>query len=71
MMNRDTAEKLMAIYARVGTLLNEATDAIESEADEQLRKRLRAPIGVAMAHLWTDLQLPLVSAFPELNPDKS
>lgn len=70
-MNRDTAEKLMAIYARIGTLLNDATEAIETEPDEQQRKRLRTPVGIAMTHLWTDLQLPLVSAFPELNPDKS
>jgi hypothetical protein len=69
-MTKDTAEALMTIYARLGTLLNEATEVIGAEPDAAEQKALRKPVGAAMASLWTELQLPLVTAYPELHPDK-
>lgn len=69
-MTKATAQALMSIYARLGTLLNEATEVIESEPDVAEQKELRKPVGVAMASLWTELQLPIVTAYPELHPDK-
>ncbi len=59
----------MKIYARVGDLLNEATTVIAAESDAAEQHLLRRPVGVAMAQLWTELQLPIVSAFPDLHPD--
>lgn len=60
----------MNIYVRLGALLNEATTAIAADPDEAEQRRLRHPSDVAMAQLWTELQLPIVSAFPDLHPDK-
>lgn len=68
-MTRDNAESLMAVYARIGELLNEAHAIIELEPDEEERKRLRRPLGQMMASLWTELQLPIASVYPQLDPD--
>jgi len=68
-MNRDTAETLMKIYGQIGALFNDATSAIATEPDASEQRRLRQPVGMAMAQLWTDLQLPIISAYPDLHPD--
>jgi len=68
-MTRDTATALMSIYRRLGELLNEATDVISRESDPAEQKQLRLPIGQMMAALYTDLQVPVIRAFPDLNPD--
>ena len=54
----------------VGALLNEATTVIAADPDAAQQRLLRHPVGAAMAQLWTELQPPIVSAFPDLHPDK-
>ena len=69
-MTRENAAALMAIYARVGDAFNEATTIIAGEADSEEQKRLRKPLGALMIDLYTQLQLPIIRAFPELDPDR-
>lgn len=68
-MTKGTAEALMRIYVRLGEVLNEAAATIALEPDAVEQQRLRKPLGVAMAQLWTELQLPLVTEYPNLHPD--
>jgi hypothetical protein len=69
-VTREGAEALMRIYTRVGVALNEAHAVIEREPDEDVRRALRRPLGIAMSDLWVELQLPLVSEYPDLDPDR-
>lgn len=68
-MDRDTAEKLMAIYARLGAVLNEADPLLRPLPEEERLPYLRA-LGGMMGDLWIDLQWPIVREHPELDPDK-
>jgi hypothetical protein len=70
-MRRETAEALMQIYAGLGDFLNEATAVIAKEPDQAEQQELRRTVGMAMAQLWTELQLPVVTAFPDLHPDEN
>jgi len=69
-MDRSTAERLMQLYAQAGELFNRATAVISELPDQQEQKGLRRPLGMLMAHLWTELQHPIVKDFPDLDPDK-
>ena len=69
-MDRSTAEKLMAIYHRVGESLNQADPLVRGISDEQERtKHLRA-LGTMMADVWTQLMAPIVKEHPQLDPDR-
>jgi hypothetical protein len=68
-MDRATAEKLMAIYAKIGAALNEADPLLRGLPEAERSAHLRA-VGGVMADLWHDLQWPIVREYPELDPDK-
>jgi len=68
-MDRAIAEKLMVIYARVGEVLNEAGEIARTISGEEERKLTLRPIGDMMARVWTDLQLPIVRQYRDLDPD--
>jgi hypothetical protein len=50
--------------------LNEADAVIACEPDLDEQKRLRRNLGTVMADVWVELQLPIVHAYPHLDPDK-
>ena len=68
-MERDTAEKLMIIYADIGKVLNSVLPLMNSISDEIEREKLKKPLGIYMGNLWFDLQWPVVKQFPDLDPD--
>ena len=68
-MDRATAEKLMAIYAKIGEALNEADPLLRALPEAERTPHLRA-VGGVMSGLWHDLQWPIVREHPELDPDK-
>ena len=68
-MDRNTAERLLQLYSQVGELFNQATAVIGELPDKDEQKHLRRPLGTVMANLWTDLMLPIVRQFPDLDPD--
>lgn len=67
-VDRDTAGKLMACYARVGAPLSDA-EAIIRKLPEEGRHALLYPLVEMMADIWFKLQLPVVRQHPDLDPD--
>ena len=70
-MDRSTAEKLMAIYRRLGATLNEADPLIRAIADEAERKRHLHAVGTMMQDLWLQLMEPIAREYRDLDPDKN
>lgn len=69
-MEKTDAEKLMEIYGRAGSVLNEADPILRRIADEAERKSFLHPLGEMLADVWDKLQSPIVEKFPDLDPDK-
>ena len=69
-MNKTDAKRLMNIFAGVGELLNAADPIIRDISDEKLKKELLNSLGGTMIDLWIELQKPIVTKFPDLNPDE-
>jgi len=70
LMDRSTAEKLMAIYRRLGATLNEADPLIRRIADEAERKQHLHVLGTMMQDVWLQLMTPIVREYRDLDPDK-
>ena len=69
-MDRSTAEKLMAVYQRLGDVLNQADPLIRSISDEEERKQHLRALGTMMADVWTELMAPIVREHRDLDPDR-
>ncbi len=69
-MDRPTAEKLMAIYDRLGNTLNEADPLIRSIPNDAERKRHLSALGTMMQDVWLQLMAPIVNEYRDLDPDK-
>jgi len=67
-MDHATAQKLMAVYDRLGQLINEADDIVRTLPEAERGAHLRS-LAVVIQHLWTDLQRPIVREHPDLDPD--
>lgn len=70
-MDRDTAEKLVAICHRLNDCLNEATALIGTIPDVEEQRRFRRPLGEMMQSVWVDLTLPIFREFPDFDPDRT
>ena len=68
-MDHTTAEKLMAIYHRVGNLLNEADPLIRAIPDEAERQEHLQALGTLMQDVWLRLVAPIVREHRDLDPD--
>ena len=69
-MKRDIANQLMELLSDLGEPLNRAAQLIEQIEEEEERKKFREGIAGVMAHIYTDLEFPIIRQFPELDPDK-
>ena len=69
-MDRTTAEKLMAIYHRLGDVLNEADALIRGIPDETEQKQHLRALGTMMQDVWLALMAPIVREHRDLDPDK-
>jgi hypothetical protein len=69
-MDRITAEKLMAIYQRLGDVLKEADPLIRGISDEAEQKRHLRSLGAMMQDVWLELMAPIVREHRDLDPDK-
>lgn len=69
-MDRTTAEKLMAIYHRLGNVLNEADPLIRGIPDEKEREAHLRALGTMMQDVWLELMAPVVREYRDLDPDK-
>ena len=69
-MDRLTAEKLMALYHRLGATLNEADTLIRGIADESERTPYLSALGTMTQDIWLELMLPIVREYRDLDPDR-
>lgn len=67
-MDHSTAQKLMAVYLRIGEGMNEADGIIRTLPENERTEHLRG-LGEIMGHLWFKLQLPVVREHRNLDPD--
>lgn len=69
-MDRDVAELLMRSLVALGEPLNSIAEIVERVADEGDRATLRRGVAEVMARVYTDLQLPIIRQYPDLDPDR-
>jgi len=69
-MERKIAEKLMKIFNSLGDPLNEASLQIEQISDDKEKKVLRRGLAEIMGRIFTDLEIPIIREYPDLDPDK-
>ena len=68
-MDQDTAQKLMALYQRIGLALSEADTVIRTLPQPERLEHLTGLADTVM-QIWNKLQLPVVRQYPELDPDR-
>ena len=68
-MDQATAQKLMALYERMGVALSEADTVIRTLPDAERHEHLTGLADTVM-QIWSKLQLPVVRQYPELDPDR-
>jgi hypothetical protein len=54
----------------VSQKLNELAESVEQVSDLEERKRIRRPVGQLMGLVYTDLIVPIITEYPDLDPDK-
>jgi hypothetical protein len=69
-MDHATAVKLLAIYQRLGEVLNEADSVIMEIPDEAEQNRNLRSLGTLMQNVWLELMAPIVREHRDLDPDK-
>jgi hypothetical protein len=69
-MDHSSARDLMAIYQRMGAVLNEAEPIIRGLPESPERTKQLRVLGTIMADVWTELMAPIVREHPDLDPDK-
>ena len=67
-MDHATAKQLMAIYARLNAVLNEADPILRTLPEPERHAHLKA-MGHVMMQAWSTLQLPIVREHRDLDPD--
>ena len=69
-MQKNFAQQLMAEIALLNVRLNQVADLIEQLEDEGERKAYRHTIATVMGSVYTELMVPTLRQYPELDPDK-
>ena len=67
-MDHSTARQLMAVYERMGKVINDADEIMRTLPETERSEHLRA-LCVVIEHLWSKLQWPVVREHPDLDPD--
>ena len=68
-MDRKTAERLMGEMLALGGPLDSATEIVDQIADKDERSNLRREIGELMGAIYTNIMLPIIRQYPDLDPD--
>jgi hypothetical protein len=69
-MERALAVSMMSTLMQLSENCNEVASFVEQVSNDDERKRLRRPLGDLMGLVYTDLMLPILREYPELDPDK-
>jgi hypothetical protein len=69
-MDHVTAQRLMAIYERIGSAMADADVVIRTLPEAERLQHLHALAGL-VNHVWFELQLPIVQEHQDLDPDRA
>jgi hypothetical protein len=69
-MKPEVAEVLMKSLIDLGPPINAIALQLEEIEDENERRFFRRGLGAIMGSVWTEMQLPIVREYPDLDPDK-
>ena len=69
-MDKHLAEQLMKKLHSLDEPINDACELVEQIADEHEMRRFRKGLGELMGHIYTDLMIPILRQYPDLDPDK-
>ena len=69
-MDRRVAEMLMKDLRALSEPLNSAAALIEQISDKDEQILLRRGIGELMGRIYTDLMIPILKQYPEMDPDE-
>jgi len=69
MMNRQAAEKLMALMGEVSKRLESASTIIKDNSDEDEYETYLSTIEFVVGYLQQDVMEPIIASYPDLAPD--
>lgn len=69
-MDKQLAEQLMEKLHSLDGPINDACELVEQIADKDEMRRYRKGLGELMGHIYTDLMMPILRQYPDLDPDK-
>lgn len=69
MMNRDAAEKLVALITEIGTRLESVSSLIKDSSDEDEYETYLSTIEYVIGYLQQDVVDPIIANYPDLAPD--
>ena len=70
-MDKKVAKSLMASFFAMSEPLNAASDLIDEIDDMAEQKTFREGVGRIMGSLYTDLMVPIIRQYPDLDPDRA
>ena len=70
-MDRRIAELLMRDFLELGSPLNSATLTTNEIINKEEREHFRKGIGTVMNAIYTELMMPIIRQFPDLDPDRA
>ena len=68
-MEKNIAKQIMNRLSMLNKPFNEVAEMIEKIEDIEERKQFRRGIGDIMARVYTNLEMPIILSYPELDPD--
>ena len=70
-MKKNIAKLIMEILLSLDKPLNTVTELTDQIEDEKERKILRKGIGEIGGIIYTDLMIPIIRQYPELDPERN
>lgn len=70
-MEKKVAELLMKNLLALSEPLNSATTLIDQISSKDEQAALRRGLGELMGRIYTDLMIPIIEQYPELDPDRT
>jgi len=69
-MKKAIAEQLIKLFLEIDKPLNAATELTWGISDQKEQKTIRRGIAEITSRIYTDLMLPIIRQYPELDPEK-
>ena len=69
-MDRNVAELLMSNLLALDEPLNSSATLVNQIPNKEEQKEFRRGIGEIVGRIYTDLMLPIIKQYPDLDPEK-